>query len=59
MWNHRDEEFFQRRMKDYINLTGNSPQPIAPKAWKKFFSASSKFDVPFEIFSEKFLDASL
>lgn len=44
MWNHRDEELFQRRSKVYLTQEGGHPNPLPPKTWKKFYPRKATFD---------------
>lgn len=54
MWNHRDEEFFQKRKANCIAASA-SGQPKLQGQWKRAMSHKDKFDAPFEEYCQQFL----
>ena len=54
MWNHRDEEWFQKREADCITA-GKEGQPRSSSSWKNSGIPKAKLDVPFEEWCADFL----
>jgi hypothetical protein len=58
MWNHRDEEWFQKHSED-CKAAQKQGQPRPQSEWKKHGTNKHKFDIPFEEYCAKFLESNL